>query len=107
MAIDRTVVDRGEGTAVVLTHGSFMDHTMFAPRIEALEDRYRIIAYNHRARADRSVSRRVERSGRGRLRRAGASGRRSQTEGLRVQNRNGSLRSEFVLVQQTAESVAP
>src|SRR6266542_2294261 len=84
-----------------------MDHTMFAPRIEALEDRYRIIAYNHRARADRSVSRRVERSGRGRLRRAGASGRRSQTEGLRVQNRNGSLRSEFVLVQQTAESVAP
>src|ERR671922_284923 len=34
MAIDRTVVDRGEGTAVVLTHGSFMDHTMFAPTIE-------------------------------------------------------------------------
>ncbi len=53
MAIDRTVVDRGEGTAVVLTHGSFMDHTMFAPQIEALEDRYRIIAYNHRARTDR------------------------------------------------------
>jgi len=53
MAIDRTVVDRGEGTAVVLTHGSFMDYTMFAPQIEALEDRYRIIAYNHRARTDR------------------------------------------------------
>ena len=30
-----------------------MDHTMFAPQIEALEDRYRIIAYNHRARTDR------------------------------------------------------
>src|SRR5204862_8294785 len=53
MAIDRTVVDRGEGTAVLLTHGSFMDHTMFAPQIEALEDRYRMIAYNHRARTDR------------------------------------------------------
>jgi pimeloyl-ACP methyl ester carboxylesterase len=53
MAIDRTVVDRGEGAVVVLTHGSFMDHTMFAPQIEALEDRYRIIAYNHRARTDR------------------------------------------------------
>src|SRR5437762_12001437 len=53
MAIDRTVVDRGEGTAVVLTHGSFMDHTMFAPQIVAVEDRYRIIAYNHRARTHR------------------------------------------------------
>src|SRR5919201_1038427 len=31
MAIDRTVVDRGEGTAVVFTHGTLMDHTMFAP----------------------------------------------------------------------------
>ena len=41
MAIDRTVVDRGEGTAVVFTHGTLMDHTMFAPQIEALEDRVR------------------------------------------------------------------
>ena len=53
MAINRTVVDRGEGTAVVLTHGSFMDHTMFAPQIEALEDRYRVVAYDHRGRTNR------------------------------------------------------
>jgi pimeloyl-ACP methyl ester carboxylesterase len=53
MAIDRTVVDRGEGPVVVLTHGTLMDYTMFAPQIEALEDRYRIIAYNHRGRTHR------------------------------------------------------
>lgn len=53
MAIDRTVVDRGEGPVVVLTHGTLMDYTMFAPQVEALEDRYRIIAYNHRARTHR------------------------------------------------------
>ena len=32
---------------------------------------------------------------------------RPQTDGCRFENRNGSLRSEFVLVKQTAESVAP
>ena len=53
MAIDRTVVDRGDGPVVVLTHGTLMDYTMFAPQIEALEHRYRIIAYNHRARTHR------------------------------------------------------
>jgi pimeloyl-ACP methyl ester carboxylesterase len=53
MAIDRTVVDRGEGPLVVLTHGTLMDYTMFAPQIEALEDRYRVIAYNHRGRTHR------------------------------------------------------
>jgi pimeloyl-ACP methyl ester carboxylesterase len=53
MGIDRTVVDCGEGPVVVLTHGTLMDYTMFAPQIEALEDRCRIIAYNHRARTHR------------------------------------------------------
>lgn len=53
MTVDRTVVDCGEGLPVVFTHGTVMDHTMFAPQIEALKDSYRVIAYNHRARTHR------------------------------------------------------
>jgi pimeloyl-ACP methyl ester carboxylesterase len=53
MAIDRTVVDRGEGPVVLFTHGTLMDYTMFAPQIEALKGRYRVIAYNHRSRTHR------------------------------------------------------
>jgi pimeloyl-ACP methyl ester carboxylesterase len=52
-AVDRNVVDRGNGTVVVLTHGTLMDYTMFAPQIEALEDRYRVVAYNFRGRTQR------------------------------------------------------
>jgi len=45
MAIDRTAVDPGKGPG--RPHARLVyDHTMFAPQIEALEDRYRIIAYN-------------------------------------------------------------
>ena len=46
-------VDRGSGPAVVLSHGTLMDHTMFEPQIEALADRYRVVAFDHRARTDR------------------------------------------------------
>src|SRR6266496_1199639 len=54
------------------------------------------------------VSRWVDRSSRCRLLRAGASGTRGRRPtGCRFENRSGSLRSEFVLVKQTAESVAP
>jgi len=46
-------VDRGSGPAVVLSHGTLMDHTMFDAQIAALEDRYRVVAFDHRARTDR------------------------------------------------------
>lgn len=53
MTVDRTIVDRGEGVPVVLTHGTVMDHTMYVPQVDALQDDYRVIAYNHRARTER------------------------------------------------------
>jgi pimeloyl-ACP methyl ester carboxylesterase len=46
-------VDRGSGPAVVLSHGTLMDHTMFEPQIAALENRYRVVAFDHRARTER------------------------------------------------------
>jgi pimeloyl-ACP methyl ester carboxylesterase len=38
----------GEGPAIVFSHGLFMDHTMFAPQVAALRDRYRCIAWDER-----------------------------------------------------------
>ena len=38
----------GGGPAIVFSHGLLMDHTMFAPQIEALKDRYRCIAWDER-----------------------------------------------------------
>ncbi len=43
-------VDRGHGQPVVFSHGTLMDWSMFNPQLAALEDRYRVLAYNHRAR---------------------------------------------------------
>lgn len=37
-------LDEGQGPVLVLGHGLTMDHEMFADQIEALRDRYRIIA---------------------------------------------------------------
>lgn len=45
--------DRGSGPVVVLSHGTLMDRTMFDAQIGSLEDRYRVIAFDHRARTDR------------------------------------------------------
>jgi pimeloyl-ACP methyl ester carboxylesterase len=45
--------DRGSGPAVVLSHGTLMDRTMFDAQVGALEDRYRTIAFDHRARTER------------------------------------------------------
>ena len=44
--------DRGTGPAVVLSHGTLMDHTMFDAQVDALADRYRVVAFDHRARID-------------------------------------------------------
>jgi pimeloyl-ACP methyl ester carboxylesterase len=38
----------GDGPPVVFSHGLFMDHTMFAPQVQALQDRYRVITWDER-----------------------------------------------------------
>ena len=45
--------EAGRGPAVVFSHGSMMDRTMFEPQIQALGDRYRVVAFDHRARGAR------------------------------------------------------
>lgn len=52
---ETVATDRGEGPPLVLCHGTLMDRTMFSPQIEALEDEYRVVAYDTRARTDRYV----------------------------------------------------
>jgi pimeloyl-ACP methyl ester carboxylesterase len=43
--------ERGSGPAVVFSHGTLMDRTMFAPQVEALADAYRVVCFDSRARA--------------------------------------------------------
>jgi pimeloyl-ACP methyl ester carboxylesterase len=38
----------GDGPAVVLAHGFLMDHEMFAPQVEVLRDRYRVVTWDER-----------------------------------------------------------
>lgn len=38
----------GDGLPVVLAHGFFMDHEMFAPQVEALRGTYRVITWDER-----------------------------------------------------------
>lgn len=40
---------RGDGHVVVFSHGFLMNHTMFAPQVEALRDGYRVVTYDERA----------------------------------------------------------
>jgi pimeloyl-ACP methyl ester carboxylesterase len=40
---------RGDGPLVVFSHGFLMNHTMFAPQVEALRDAYRVVTYDERA----------------------------------------------------------
>ena len=49
---DTLVDDRGDGPALVLSHGTLMDRTMFRPQQDALADDYRVVAYDNRARTD-------------------------------------------------------
>ncbi len=39
-----------DGPAVVLLHGTLMDHTMFAAQVEAFAGSHRVVAYDHRGR---------------------------------------------------------
>lgn len=48
-------VEAGSGPAVVFAHGTLMDDTMFAPQVEHLKGRYRVIALNHRVLSGRNV----------------------------------------------------
>jgi len=41
----------GDGPPVIFSHGLFMDHEMFAPQVEALKDRYRVITWDERGHA--------------------------------------------------------
>lgn len=45
--------EAGQGPAVVFSHGSMMDRTMFEPQLRALRDSYRVVAFDHRARGPR------------------------------------------------------
>ena len=45
--------EAGQGPALVLSHGSMMDRTMFEPQLEALSGEYRVVAFDHRARGAR------------------------------------------------------
>lgn len=38
----------GDGPVIIWSHGYLMDHTMFAPQIEALSDNYRCVAWDER-----------------------------------------------------------
>lgn len=44
--------DRGDGTLMVLMHGTLMDHRMFEPQYEGLSDSMRVLAYDLRARTE-------------------------------------------------------
>ncbi len=46
-------VDRGSGLPIVFSHGTLMDWSMFEPQLAVLQDRYRVIAFDHRARTPR------------------------------------------------------
>jgi pimeloyl-ACP methyl ester carboxylesterase len=38
----------GDGPVIVFSHGLFMNHTMFAPQVEALRDTYRVVTWDER-----------------------------------------------------------
>lgn len=42
----------GQGPPVVLSHGFFMDHEMFAPQVAALGDTYRVVTWDERGHGD-------------------------------------------------------
>lgn len=51
----QTWIDAGAGPAIVFSHGTFMDRTMFAPQVEALARDWRVVAYDSRVLAGPNV----------------------------------------------------
>jgi pimeloyl-ACP methyl ester carboxylesterase len=47
--MDTPTLDRGTGPAILLAHGTLMDHTMFKHQVNFLSSKYRAIAYGLRA----------------------------------------------------------
>lgn len=45
--------DIGKGPAILMSHGTLMDRTMFAPQVAELSDAYRCVAFDSRARTER------------------------------------------------------
>jgi pimeloyl-ACP methyl ester carboxylesterase len=45
-------VDKGEGPALVLSHGTLLDKSMYDAQVAELSAAYRVVAYDHRARRD-------------------------------------------------------
>ena len=51
--IDLNYVESGQGShSVVFSHGLLLDHHMFEAQRQALQNRYRVIAYDHRGQGD-------------------------------------------------------
>jgi len=48
-------VEAGAGPPVVFAHGTLMDDTMFAPQVEHLKSRYRVVSLNHRVLSGKNV----------------------------------------------------
>src|SRR5258708_5014854 len=42
--------EAGRGPAIVFSHGTMMDRSMFRPQLDALSRSFRVIAFDHRAR---------------------------------------------------------
>ncbi len=47
------VVSAGDGPTVVCAHGMLLDHRMFAPQLDGLSERLRVVAYDQRSRDGR------------------------------------------------------
>lgn len=45
--------EAGSGSAIVLSHGTMMDRSMFGPQLASLSRWFRVIAFDHRARTGR------------------------------------------------------
>lgn len=50
--LDLHYVESGSGAPIVFAHGLLMDHSMFDAQRQALSERFRVLAYDHRGQGD-------------------------------------------------------